>query len=76
MSRLKVSVSIDPVPEQIDGEQFNRLCDGELTAFEAWMHGRMSAAGLEPSPLIGAEQGTLRAFLYFVYSRPDEEKPS
>lgn len=66
---LQVVVTIDPPPPEIRAELFNTLCEGELEAFERWQAARMAARGLEPTPLVGAERGTLVAYLYFVATR-------
>lgn len=66
---LQVVVTIDPPPAEIRPELFNTLCEGELEAFERWQAARMAARGLEPTPLIGAERGTIAAYLYFVATR-------
>ena len=67
--RLDVVVTIQPPPAEVSPEVFNTLCDGELEAFERWQMNLMQKKGLAPTPLIGAERGTLRAYLYFVATR-------
>jgi hypothetical protein len=65
---LKVVVRVDP-PTELSREQFNELMDGELTAFEADLRRRQQGRGLQGDPLISAERGLLKAYIYFAHGR-------
>lgn len=62
---LKVVVRVDP--PAVTRTQLDALMDGELSAFEKDMRSRSKGIGDEP--LTAIERGTLKAYLFFAYTR-------
>ena len=64
--QVKVSVKINPPPNQMDKREVDRLLDGEISQFERYVIRQAQSKGYEGAPLASFERSMIKAYLYFA----------
>jgi len=70
---FKVEIRIDPHPDTVPPDVFDRLMDGELVEFERWFLEQQRRGGNpNPSGLISAEKAMVKTYALYLATKTGE----
>ncbi len=76
MPQLEVSVVVKPHPETMRAEDFDKLLDGELAAFERWfIQSQRDKGNTNPSGLISAERAIVKTYILYMSTKDRTQEP-
>lgn len=67
---LSVHIKVSQLGETVELKELDALFTGEISAFESWFMERQRSRGAaDPVGLVSLENGIIRGYLYYLYSK-------